>query len=85
MSQMVLEGTWEEIVGRADELVGKKVRLTILEEDYTPGANGEISDVDEYDETVQAIREGIESFRRGEGRPAREALEELGRKYGISS
>lgn len=37
----------------------------------------------EYAENVQAIREGVESFERGEGRPAREALEELAQKYGI--
>jgi hypothetical protein len=32
MSPIVLEGTWEEIVGRADELAGKRVRLTVIEE-----------------------------------------------------
>lgn len=30
MSQQVLEGTWEEIVQHADELSGKRVRLTVL-------------------------------------------------------
>ncbi|HXG64082.1 MAG TPA: type II toxin-antitoxin system prevent-host-death family antitoxin [Blastocatellia bacterium] len=35
-------------------------------------------------ETITAIRKGIEEFERGEGRPAREALEELRRKHGIS-
>ena len=35
-------------------------------------------------ETVVALRQGIEEFERGEGRPAREALEELRRKHGIS-
>jgi predicted transcriptional regulator len=29
---------------------------------------------------VEAIRKGMESFERGEGRPAREALEELWKK-----
>ncbi len=38
----------------------------------------------EYAETVEALREGIESFEKGEGRPAREALEELRKKHGIS-
>jgi hypothetical protein len=32
---------------------------------------------------VAAIRTGMEEFERGEGRPAREALEELRRKHGI--
>ena len=35
-------------------------------------------------ETVNALRQGIDEFERGEGRPAREALEELRRKHGIS-
>jgi PHD/YefM family antitoxin component YafN of YafNO toxin-antitoxin module len=34
-------------------------------------------------EAVAAIRTGMEEFERGEGRPAREALEELRRKHGI--
>ena len=35
-------------------------------------------------ETVAAVRQGIDEFERGEGRPAREALEELRRKHGLS-
>lgn len=35
-------------------------------------------------EAVEAIREGVESFERGEGRLAREALEELRQKCGIA-
>lgn len=38
----------------------------------------------EQAETVTAIKLGIAEFERGEGRPAREALEELRRKHGIS-
>ncbi len=34
-------------------------------------------------EAVEVIRKGIDEFERGEGRPAREALEELRQKYGI--
>ncbi len=34
-------------------------------------------------EAVEAICKGMESFERGEGRPAREALEELRKKLGI--
>ncbi len=37
----------------------------------------------DYWETVQAIREAHEQSERGEVRPAREALEELGRQHGI--
>ena len=32
MSQQVLEGTWEEIVQHAEELSGKLVRLTVLDQ-----------------------------------------------------
>ncbi len=35
-------------------------------------------------EAVTAIRKGMKEFERGEGRPAREALEELRQKHGIS-
>jgi prevent-host-death family protein len=38
----------------------------------------------EQAETVTAIKQGIAEFERGEGRPAREALEELRRKHDIS-
>lgn len=32
MAELVLEGTWEEVARHADELSGKRVRLTVLEE-----------------------------------------------------
>lgn len=32
MLEQVLEGTWEEIAHHADELAGKRVRLTVVEE-----------------------------------------------------
>ena len=32
MSQQVLEGTWEEIMQHAEELSGKHVKLTIVDE-----------------------------------------------------
>ena len=32
MLEEVLEGTWEEIAQHADELAGKRVRLTVLDE-----------------------------------------------------
>ena len=34
-------------------------------------------------EAIEGIRKGLESFRQGKGRLAREALEELRRKHGI--
>ncbi len=38
----------------------------------------------EYAETVAAPRQGIQDFEQGNFRPAREALEELRQKHGIS-
>ena len=34
-------------------------------------------------ETIAAVKESMAAFERGEGRPAREALEELRAKYAI--
>ena len=31
MSQLILEGSWEEVAQRADEFAGKRVRLIVLE------------------------------------------------------
>ncbi len=36
MATQVLEGTWEEITKHAQILVGKKVRVTILEDEPQP-------------------------------------------------
>ena len=33
MSQQILEGPWEEILDRADEFSGKRVRVTVLGEE----------------------------------------------------
>ena len=36
-------------------------------------------------ETIAGVKKSMEAFERGEGRLAREALEELRQKYGLSS
>lgn len=76
MSELVLEGMWEEVVSHSSELAGKKVRLTVIDDSTL------FPDM-EHAAAVAAIREGMESFRRGEARPAREALEELRQKHDI--
>lgn len=38
----------------------------------------------EYAETVAALRQGIQDFEQGKFQPARQALEELRQKHGIS-
>jgi Arc/MetJ-type ribon-helix-helix transcriptional regulator len=40
-------------------------------------------DSKEYRETVEAIRRGLESVERGEGRPAEEFFDEMRQKHGI--
>jgi len=39
MAEQILEGTWEEIVRHANELAGKRVRLTVIEEAPLPRPN----------------------------------------------
>ena len=39
MATQVLEGTWEEITKHAKSLVGRKVRVTILDEEPMPKPN----------------------------------------------
>lgn len=39
----------------------------------------------EFAETVEALKEGIEDFERGTGKPARQAFAELAKKYAIPS
>jgi hypothetical protein len=38
MEQKVIEGTWEEVVRRSQELAGHRVRLTVLDEVTAPTA-----------------------------------------------
>lgn len=42
MATQVLEGTWEEITRHSKEFVGRKVRITILEEEISPTPNYEM-------------------------------------------
>jgi hypothetical protein len=38
MESKVIEGTWEEVVRRSDELAGRHVRVTVLDEFVVSGA-----------------------------------------------
>ena len=42
MATQVLEGTWEEITRHAQDFVGRKVRITILEDEVSPKPNYEM-------------------------------------------
>ena len=45
MATQVLEGTWEEITRHAKNLVGRKVRLLILEDEVLPKPNQKALDI----------------------------------------
>lgn len=57
MSQQVLEGTWKEIAHDSDELDGKRVRLTALEDEPIPNEAmlTELRDVDEIQKGMRLI------------------------------
>jgi prevent-host-death family protein len=61
--------------------VNGKAELVVLDADSFQ----EFLDKIEYAESVREIREGTESFEKGEGKPAREALIELAKRHGINA
>jgi len=60
--------------------VNGKAELVVLDRD----SYQELIDRVQYAESVITIKEGVESFEKGEGRPAIDALAELAQKHGIS-
>lgn len=64
MTAQVIEGTWEEIARRANELVGRKVRLFVLEDDQTTKPNQKALDV------LQRVRERQKDMPFTGGEPA---------------
>jgi hypothetical protein len=42
MATQTLEGTWEEITRHAKDFVGRKVRITVLDEEVSPAPNREM-------------------------------------------
>ena len=44
MATQVLEGTWEEIARHAKEFAGRKLRVTVLEDEAAPAPNREMLD-----------------------------------------
>lgn len=60
--------------------VNGKAQCVVLDPDFFQ----DIVDQLDHARSVMAIREGIESIARGEGRPADEALDELAKEYGVS-
>ena len=42
MATQILEGTWEEITRHAKDFVGRKVRITVLDDEVSPAPNREM-------------------------------------------
>ncbi|MDQ3749945.1 MAG: hypothetical protein M3367_13190 [Acidobacteriota bacterium] len=55
MATQVLEGTWEEIIKHAKSLVGKKLRVTVLDEEPMAKAKPNEGML----EALRKIKEGI--------------------------
>ena len=45
MNTQVLEGTWEEVARHAKNLMGRKVRVTVLDDETLPTPNQKLLDV----------------------------------------
>jgi hypothetical protein len=45
MATQVLEGTWEEVAQYAKNLIGRKVRVTVLDDEVLPTPNKKMLDV----------------------------------------
>jgi hypothetical protein len=71
MTTQVLEGTWEEITRHAENLVGRKVRLLVLEDEVLPKPNQKALDVmqkvqdKQKDMRFTAGEKGVDIVRRG--------------------
>lgn len=63
MATQVLEGTWEEIAKHAESLVGKKLRVTVLEDE--PKAKRKPNEG--MSETLRKIRERNKNMRENGG------------------
>lgn len=71
MTTQVLEGTWEEIARHGEELIGRKVRLLVLEDDTGATPNRKAVDIlndvrsKQKDLRFTNGEEGIDIVRRG--------------------
>ena len=71
MTTQVLEGTWEEITRHAKSLVGRKVRLLVLEDEVSPKPNVKALEImqkvqeKQKDMRFTAGEKGVDIVRRG--------------------
>lgn len=57
MEQQVFEGTWEEIVLHAQELSGRRIRVTVLNDETTLTLDQTLSDLLQAAETLEPQRQ----------------------------
>lgn len=53
MKKQVFEGTWEEIYSYAEELSGRRVRITILDDEESPTLDQTLSELLKAAETLE--------------------------------
>lgn len=53
MKQQIFEGTWEEMAIHAEELSGRRVRITVLNDQETPTLDQTLSELLEAAETLE--------------------------------
>ncbi len=78
MSTQVLEGTWEEIASHSKSLIGRRVRLTVLEDETVPKPN------DAMLEALRKVSERSKVMRGSSDRDTQKLLREArsGRMFG---
>ena len=83
MTTQVLEGTWEEIAKHAKSLVGKKVRVTVLEDEPTAKAKPNEGML----EALRKIKERHKNMPESSGKDTLEMIREArsGRMFGDES
>lgn len=61
MAERVIEGTWEEIAEHGGQLSGKRVRLTVLDENYPENGNTTTTEANPATEVLAALTGVIDS------------------------
>ncbi len=61
MAERVIEGTWEEIAEHGGQLSGKRVRLTVLDENYPENGNTITTETKPSMEVLAALTGVIDS------------------------
>ena len=68
MATLVLEGTWEEIVKHAPEFSGRRLRVTVLDEEQKPQPNQKMLEI------MKKVKEKQKDMRFSDGSKTQEML-----------